>query len=158
MILIHCFLPSAQQDWYRIGHPTCFPSSSDGKASGCNAGDLGSIPGLLGKEMATHSIILAWRIQRTEEPDWLQRGLKESDTMGQVTCTPNMSSIVVGFLICIRHTCAGNIKLKQRSCSDGNSPVLMQGHRGKKPECITLFSIEYVVTEVEGQKRKNKPI
>ena len=79
-----------------------------------------------------------------------QRGLKESDTMGQVTCTPNMSSTVVGFLICIRHTCAGNIKLKQRSCSDGNSPVLMQGHRGKKPECITLFSIEYVVTEVEG--------
>ena len=70
--------------------------------------------------------------------------------MGRVTHTPNMSSDVVGFLICIRHTCAGNIKLKQRSCSDGNSPVLMQGHRGKKPECITLFSIEYVVTEVEG--------
>ena len=79
-----------------------------------------------------------------------QRGGKESDTMGQVTYAPNMSSTVVGFLICIRHTCAGNIKLKQRSCSDGNSPVLMQGHRGKKPECITLFSIEYVVTEVEG--------
>ena len=26
----------------------------------------------LGKEMATHSSILAWRIPRTEEPGWLQ--------------------------------------------------------------------------------------
>ena len=39
-----------------------FPSSSDGRASACNAGDLGLIPGLgnpLRKEMATHSRILA---------------------------------------------------------------------------------------------------
>ena len=48
-----------------------FPSGLDGKASACNAGDLGSIPGLgrsLEKEMATHSSILAWRILWTEEP------------------------------------------------------------------------------------------
>ena len=41
---------------------------SDGKESACNVGYLGSIPGLgrfLEKEMATHSIILSWRIPWT---------------------------------------------------------------------------------------------
>ena len=50
---------------------THFPSSSDGKASNCNAGDPGSIPGRedpLEKEMATHFSILAWEIPWTEEP------------------------------------------------------------------------------------------
>ena len=40
-----------------------FPGGSEGKASACNAGDLGLIPDweeLLEKEMATHSSILAW--------------------------------------------------------------------------------------------------
>ena len=44
------------------------------KKSACNAGDLGSIPGLgrsLEEEMATHSSILAWRIPWTEEPGGL---------------------------------------------------------------------------------------
>ena len=48
---------------------------SDGKASTCNAGDLGSIPGLenpLEKEMATHSSTLAWKIPWMEEPGRLQ--------------------------------------------------------------------------------------
>ena len=52
-----------------------FPGSSAGKESACNAGDLGSIPGLedlLEKGTATHSSILAWRIPRTEEPGRLQ--------------------------------------------------------------------------------------
>ena len=43
-------------------------------ASAGDAGDLGSIPGSedpLGKEMATHSSILAWRISWTEEPGGL---------------------------------------------------------------------------------------
>ena len=43
---------------------------SVGKESACNAGDLGSIPGLgrsLEKGMATHSSVLAWRIPQTEE-------------------------------------------------------------------------------------------
>ena len=42
-----------------------FPGGSDDKKSACNAGDLGSIPGLgrsLEKRMATHTSILAWRI------------------------------------------------------------------------------------------------
>ena len=48
-----------------------FPHSSVGKESACSAGDPGSIPtqglnlgreDLLGKEMATHSGILAWKI------------------------------------------------------------------------------------------------
>ena len=50
---------------------TDFPRSSDGKASACNAGDSGSIPGWedpLEKEMATHSSILAWKIPWKEEP------------------------------------------------------------------------------------------
>ena len=40
-----------------------------------NAGYMGSIPGWgrsLGKEMATHTIIFAWRIPWTEEPGGLQ--------------------------------------------------------------------------------------
>ena len=52
-----------------------FPGGSEGKASACNARDLGSIPGSgssLEKEMATHSSILAWRIPWTEEPGGLQ--------------------------------------------------------------------------------------
>ena len=43
----------------------CFPGSSDGKESACNARDL--VPSLgwegpLEKRMATHSSILAWRM------------------------------------------------------------------------------------------------
>ena len=52
-----------------------FPGGADGKASACNAGDLGSIPGSgrsLEKEMATHSSILPWRIPWMEEPGRLQ--------------------------------------------------------------------------------------
>ena len=48
-----------------------FPGGSDGKESACNAGDLGQ-EDPLEKEMATHSIILAWRIPWIEEPDRLQ--------------------------------------------------------------------------------------
>ena len=59
-----------------------FPGGSKVKASACNAGDLGSIPGLgrspgegwedsLEKEMATHSSILAWRTPGTAEPGGL---------------------------------------------------------------------------------------
>ena len=63
-----------------------FPHSSVSKKSACNAGDLGSIPGLgrspLEKEMAIHSSILAWKIPWTEEPGGLQSmGLQESDTI-----------------------------------------------------------------------------
>ena len=61
-----------------------FPSGSAGKESACNAGDLGSIPGLgrpLEKEMTTHSSILAWKILWTEEPGGVQfGGCEESDT------------------------------------------------------------------------------
>ena len=49
-----------------------------------NAGDLGSIFGSRrspGKEMATHSRILAWKIPWTEEPGGLQStGLQKSRT------------------------------------------------------------------------------
>ena len=48
-----------------------FPDGSDGKASACNAGDLGSILGQenpLEKAMAPHSSTLAWKIPWMEEP------------------------------------------------------------------------------------------
>ena len=47
---------------------------SEVKASACNAGDPGLIPGserFPGEEMATHSSILAWRIPWREEPGGL---------------------------------------------------------------------------------------
>ena len=52
-----------------------FPGGSDGKASACNAGDPGSIPGSedpLEKEMEIHSSTLTWKIPWTEEPGGLQ--------------------------------------------------------------------------------------
>ena len=51
-----------------------FPSGSDGKASACNVGDPGSIPGSRrspGEKMATHSSTLAWKISWMEEPGGL---------------------------------------------------------------------------------------
>ena len=58
--------------WRRDRLPTSifldFPCGSAGRESSCNAGDLGSIPGLgrsPGEGKATHSSILAWRIPRT---------------------------------------------------------------------------------------------
>ena len=44
---------------------------SDGKASVCNAGDLGQ-EDPLEKEIATYSSILAWKIPWAEEPEGLQ--------------------------------------------------------------------------------------
>ena len=52
------------QDPYILG----FPGGSAGKESACNVGDLGLIAGWddpLGKGMAIHSSILAWKIPWT---------------------------------------------------------------------------------------------
>ena len=52
-----------------------FHLGSHGKAFACNAGDLGSIPGLgrpLEKEMVIHASILAWKIPWMEKPGSLQ--------------------------------------------------------------------------------------
>ena len=54
--------------------PTGFPGCSVAKKYACNSGELGLTPGSgrsLEKGMATHSIILAWKTQRSEEPDRL---------------------------------------------------------------------------------------
>ena len=51
---------------YRKLNKNGFLCGSDSKESACNVGDLGSIPVLgrsLGERKATHSNILAWRIQ-----------------------------------------------------------------------------------------------
>ena len=52
-----------------------FPGGSDSKASACNAGDPGLMPGSgrsLEKEMATHSGTPAWKIPWMEKPGKLQ--------------------------------------------------------------------------------------
>ena len=51
-----------------------FPGGLDSKESACNAGDPGSTPGSgrsPGEGNGYPLSILAWRILRTEEPDWL---------------------------------------------------------------------------------------
>ena len=57
-----------EHPWWLSWWQTCLPVQRDAR-------DAGSIPESedpLEKEMATHSSILAWRIQRTEEPGRLQ--------------------------------------------------------------------------------------
>ena len=71
--------------WSEIHIYQGFPGGSEVKASACNVGDLGSIPGSgrsLEKELATHSSILAWRIPWTEEPGGLHtvHGVTKSRT------------------------------------------------------------------------------
>ena len=57
---------------------------SDGKASACNAGDLGLIPGWgrsPGGGTATHSSILAWRIPKDRGAWWaVFHGVPKSQT------------------------------------------------------------------------------
>ena len=51
--------------------PKCFPGGSEGKESACNAGDLGSIPGLgrsPGGEPGNPLQYSCWRIPWTEGP------------------------------------------------------------------------------------------
>ena len=51
-----------------------FPDSSDGEEWTCNAGDLGSGPGLgrWEKGRGTHSSLLTWEVAWTEEHGGLQ--------------------------------------------------------------------------------------
>ena len=52
-----------------------FPGGSEGKASACNVGNLGSSPGWgrsPGEGNATHTSILAWKTPWTEKPGGLQ--------------------------------------------------------------------------------------
>ena len=60
---------------YRSMVPQGLPGGSDGKESAYSAGDLVQSLGQedpLEEEMATHSIIFAWKIPRSEEPGELQ--------------------------------------------------------------------------------------
>ena len=70
------FCKNCKGDKGYLYYPLDFPRGSAGKESACNAGDLGSIPGLgrsLEKGTATHSSILAWRIPWTVQSMGLQR-------------------------------------------------------------------------------------
>ena len=84
MLLIGLIVHEKNNVWKVSVYMRGFPHSSVSKESACNAGDPDSIPGSgrsPGKEMATHSNILAWRIPWTEEPGRLQSmGLQEWDT------------------------------------------------------------------------------
>ena len=66
-----------------------FPGGSDTKESACNAGDLGSIPGMgrsLEKGIETLFRILAWRIPWTGEPGgYSPWGHTESDTIERLS-------------------------------------------------------------------------
>ena len=61
-----------------------FPHGSDSKESACNAGDLGSIPGLgrsLGGGQATSSSIFVWRIPMDRGAWWVTlHGVAKSQT------------------------------------------------------------------------------
>ena len=60
---------------YRLSTKMGFPRGSEVKASACNAGNLGSNPGLgrsPGEGNGNPLSILAWRIPWTEEPGGLQ--------------------------------------------------------------------------------------
>ena len=59
---------------YLSASPYWLPCGSDGKESGCNAGNPDSLgwEDPLEKGMATHSRTLAWWIPQTEEPGGLQ--------------------------------------------------------------------------------------
>ena len=65
---------------------SCGSDIREGKESACNARDLGLIPGLgrppapPGKEMATHSSILVWKIPWMEEPGSLQSTVSQRQT------------------------------------------------------------------------------
>ena len=59
---------------------------------------------LLEKEMATHSRILAWRIQWREEPGGLQSmGSQESDTTKQLTHTQHVEYLQMPDFTCDPH-------------------------------------------------------
>ena len=66
-----------------------FPDGSEGKASVCNAGDPGLIPGSgrspLEKEMATHSSSIAWKTHgRRSLVGYSPWGHKDLDTTEQL--------------------------------------------------------------------------
>ena len=93
---------SRDDPWKRDRLPTLvflgFPGGSDSKESTCNAGVLGSIPGLGRSPGGGHGnphSILAWRSPWTEEPGGLQsmgpqRARHDLVTKQQQRCPPSL--------------------------------------------------------------------
>ena len=97
----HSAVHGVTKSWAQLSDWT--ELNKDSKESTCNAGDLGSVPGLgrsLEMVIATHSSILAWRIPWTEEPG----GLKSmgSQRVGQDSVT-NTDVVKRGSLWITRH-------------------------------------------------------
>ena len=67
-----------------------FPCVSDSKASACNAGDLGLIPGLRRSRQLT-PVFLPGESARTEVPGRLVHGVAESDMTEQLSTAHSLS-------------------------------------------------------------------
>ena len=70
--MVHIMLKPSMKDFkHDLTSMGGFPDGSEVKASACNVGDLGSIPGS-GRSPGEGNGTLAWKIPWTEEPDRLQ--------------------------------------------------------------------------------------
>ena len=140
-----------------------FPGGSDGKASACNAGDLGLIPGWgrsPGEGMATHSSTLAWRIPWTEEPSRLQS--MRSQRVGHDWATslslsrrPTRSSRTYNTKDVLSITGNWNTKIESQEISrvTGKSGLGVQNETGQK---LTEFCQEnmLVIAIILSQQHK----
>ena len=66
-----------------LARVTGFPGGSASKESACNAGDLGSIPGMedpLEKGTGTHSSVLAWKFHGLCSP-WRRKELERTERL-----------------------------------------------------------------------------
>ena len=92
--------------------PSGLLGGSDGKESACNAGDLGSVPGLgrsPGEGVATHSSILAWRSPWTEKPGgpdpWSGKILHAVEQLSPCTTTVETCALEPGATTTEAHLC-----------------------------------------------------
>ena len=130
---INIFNKWCWNNWILVYSEMGFPGGSDGKASACSAGDLGSIPGLgrsPGEGNGNPLQFLAWKIPWTEDPGSLQ-------SMGSQR---------------IRHDWATS---RLRSCSEMNfdlTDVLMNHYReaNKLSWVDRLFQIKNKWLEING--------
>ena len=76
-----------------------FPGGSDDKESTCNAGDLGSIPGVDDplEDMATHLSVLAWGIP-------MDRGAWQATVHGIANCWTRLSDLVQDSTITLHYS------------------------------------------------------
>ena len=112
-------LPAMQETWVR------FPSWEDP----------------LGKGMATHSSILAWRIPWTEKPGGLQsRGCKESDPTEQLGTAQHRLMMYLLLIICSQVT-----KCHQVSSLNQELPDVLAGFRKGRGTRDQIANIRWIL-------------